>query len=411
MNLLFINKFFWRKGGSESVYFDEMSLLKSRGHRILPFSMQDPRNLPTEYSRYFVSHIDYERAGAIQKLRAAGRIIYSLEARRRMARLLREQAIDIAHFHIFQHQISPSVFGPLRQAGIPLVLTLHDLKPLCPNYLMYTQGRVCEACKGRRFYNCVRYRCTKGSRAASLVNMVEMYLHHALGYYRQVDRYIAVSRFYRDKMIEYGFPESQITYIPNFVDTQRFAFSGKDAGYGIYIGRLSAEKGLKTLLDACEKVPEIPMKIVGTGPMEQELKAEAERRRLAQITFCGYKTGKELTELLSAASFSVLPSEWYENCPMSALESLSTGTPVIGAESGGIPELIAHGKDGFHFPPGDAEALADRMRRLWTSQEKRVAMGRAGSEKIRADFTAERHYEQLQALYASLAPEHRQQGT
>ena len=276
---------------------------------------------------------------------------------------------------------------------------------------MYTQGRVCEACKDQRFYNCVRYRCTKGSRAGSLVNTVEMYLHHALGYYRQVDRYIAVSRFYRNKMIEYGFPESQITYIPNFVDTQRFAFAGKDAGYGVYIGRLSAEKGLKTLLDACERAPEIPIKIVGTGPMEQYLKAETERRRLANITFCGYKTGNELTELLSAASFSVLPSEWYENCPMSVLESLSVGTPVIGADSGGIPELIEHGEDGLHFSPGDTEALADRMRRLWASREQRLAMGRAGAEKIRTDFTAERHYEQLRMLYASLTPEHRKQGT
>ena len=148
MNILFINKFFWDKGGSEAVYFGEMDLLEKHGHTVIPFSMQDERNHASEYSKYFVSNINYETATKYEKFVSASRIIYSFEAKRKITELLENIKIDVAHFHIFQHQISPSVFGPLKKAGIPIVLTLHDLKPMCPNYQMYTQGHICEKCKG-----------------------------------------------------------------------------------------------------------------------------------------------------------------------------------------------------------------------------------------------------------------------
>jgi glycosyltransferase involved in cell wall biosynthesis len=236
--------------------------------------MKDSRNIPTDYEEYFVSNIDFEseNTGLSQKIKTAGRIIYSTEARKKINLLLQKKSVDLAHFHIFQHQISPSVFGPLKKRNIPLVLTLHDLKPICPSYLMYTNDKICEACKGNRFYNCVLNKCTKNSLIKSVVNMLEMYLHHQLGYYQSVDKYIAVSEFYRQKMIEFGFPSDQITHIPNFIDTDKFKHAGRDDGYGLYFGRLSNEKGLNTLLDACACCPDIPMVITGTGPAEKELR-------------------------------------------------------------------------------------------------------------------------------------------
>ena len=402
MNLLLINKFFWKKGGSEAVYFSEMDLLKAHGHQVIPFSMQDKRNFTSEYAKYFVSNIDYANAGLKEKLTAAGRIIYSVEAKQKIDCLLQDHKIDIAHFHIFQHQISPSVFGPLRKAGIPLVLTLHDFKPICPNYLMYTNGHICENCKGRKFYNCMLNSCTKNSKFKSMINMVEMYFHYLMGYYKNVARYIAVSEFYRQKMIEFGFPPEQITLIPNFIDTEKFQYIGQDKGYGLYFGRLSDEKGLNTLLKACTNTRDVPILIAGTGPAEEELQKKASTLGLEHVTFIGYKSGQELIDLLAGASFTILPSEWYENCPMSVLESLAVGTPVIGSRSGGIPELIEEEQDGLTFEMGNADDLADKMNRLWRSATQRREMGLNGSKKIASQYTAKIHYNRLMRLYTEL---------
>ena len=402
MKLLLINKFFWRKGGSEAVYFGEMDLLNAHGHQVIPFSMHDERNIPSEYADYFVSNVDYENSGLKEKLAVAARIIYSVEARQKIAHLLQDHQIDIAHFHIFQHQISPSVFGPLRKAGIPLVLTLHDLKPICPSYLMYTNNRICEDCKDRKFYNCVLNRCTKNSRFKSLVNMVEMYFHYLMGYYQNVDRYIAVSEFYRQKMIEFGFPPEQITHIPNFIDTEKFKYAGRDEGYGLYFGRLSHEKGLDTLLEACATTRDIPIRITGTGPAAEELQKKANALELDHVSFTGYKSGRDLIDLLEGASFTVLPSECYENCPMSILESLAVGTPVIGSRTGGIPELIEEGQDGFTFETGNAEDLADKMRQLWSYPELRREMGMSGTKKVLSRYVPDAHYKSLASVYAEL---------
>jgi len=234
VNIISINKFYWNKGGSEAVFFGEKSLLESRGHTVIPFSMKDDKNFASEYDKYFVDNIDYESTGSRGKMIAAVNILYSFEARKNMKRLLHDFSPDIAHFHIFQHQISPSVFGPLRDSKVPLVLTLHDLKPICPTYKMYTNDAVCEACKGRKFYHCFTNKCTKGSSFKSLINTVEMYLHYLLGYYQNVDKYIAVSKFYRDKMIEYGFREDQVEYLPNYIDADLFCRPYANDGYGLY---------------------------------------------------------------------------------------------------------------------------------------------------------------------------------
>ncbi len=402
MNIVSINKFFWQKGGSEAVFFGEKTLLESKGHTVVPFSMDDDKNLPSDYSKYFVSNIDYATAGGTAKFRSAMNIIYSFEAKVKMQQLLKDFKPDVAHFHIFQHQISPSVFGPLKKKGIPLVLTLHDLKPICPTYKMYTNDHVCEACRGRKFYNCFIKKCTKGSRFKSLINTVEMYLHYFLGYYQGVDRYIAVSQFYRDKMIEYGFSPQQVVYIPNFIDAAKFERPYADEGYGLFFGRLSYEKGLDHLLDAASRVSDIPLYIAGSGPLEAQLKQVVVERGLDNIRFLGFVSGDDLLDLISSASFTVIPSIWYENCPMSVLESLALRTPVIGAEIGGIPELVNHEVDGYTYEAGKGQALAEVMRAMMSDPEGRRKMGEAGRKKIVEDFNEETHYQQLIDLYQEI---------
>lgn len=399
MKILQINKFHWMKGGSEAAYLGLLDLLQQHGHLAVSFSMKDRRNLSSAYGRFFVEHVDYESGALRDKIAAAAKIIYSVDARDKMRLLLSELQPDVAHFHIFQHQISPSVFGPLHGKNIPLVLTMHDLKPLCPNYKMLTNGRICEKCKGRKFYHCFLNKCSKGSRLKSLVNTLEMYFHYAMGYYQSVDKFIAVSDFYRKKMVEFGFPEHQVVHIPNFIDATRFQFSTDDKGYGLYFGRLSEEKGVATLLHALSSCPEIPFFIVGSGPLEADLKRLATEINLVNVKFCGFQTGEALQKLLREASFTVIPSEWYENCPMSVLESLSMGKPVIGAQIGGIPELIDDGLDGLIFESGNPRDLAAKMKLLWGNPALRRSMGLHGRNKVERDYNPEKHYDRIMAVY------------
>ncbi|HIA07543.1 MAG TPA: glycosyltransferase family 1 protein [Chromatiaceae bacterium] len=402
MKALLVNKFYWMKGGSEAVFFGDKALLEANGHDVVPFSMQDSKNVPSEYSDSFVSNIDYTSGKIRDKITSAARIVFSMEARKKMRQLVQKTSPDVAHFHIFQHQISPSVFAPLRKAGIPIVLTLHDLKPICPNYKMFTHGEVCERCKGRKFYNCVKHKCTKGSTGKSLVNMVEMYFHYFAGYYQNVDRYVAVSRFYQRKMIEFGFSEDQVVYIPNYIDCEDFAPSGSDDDYALYFGRLSEEKGLETLLEAAKLQPDIRILIAGTGPAEDALKQLAASLNLDNVEFVGFQTGEAMRNLLDRASFTVLPSKWYENCPMSVLESLAMEKPVVGANIGGIPDLIADGVDGFLYDNRSPADLAEKMDRLWQDKALRRTFGQTGRSKVAAEFNPQKHYDQLIALYQDI---------
>lgn len=401
MRILLVNKFFWRKGGSETVFFGEKKLLEERGHETVAFAMKHPDNLPSPHARFFVDQVDYASGSLGERLRAAGNVVYSFEARRRLELLLADERIDLAHLHVFQHQLSPSIFEPLRKRNIPIVLTLHDLKPICPNYRMLTHDGVCERCKGGRFYQCFLHRCTKRSALGSLVATVEMYVHRALRSYRHVSAYVAVSRFYREKMIEFGCSPERIAHVPNWVDAAAFALPGVDLGYGMYFGRLSEEKGLPTLMRALTQAPRLPFYIVGSGSAERDLRRSALALGLTNVVFTGHREAGELARLVAGASFSVIPSEWYENCPMSVLESFAAGKPVIGANIGGLPELIDHEVDGLVFEPGNADDLAASMLRLWSDPAQRAAMGRAARRKAVERFSPERHYRELLAVFAA----------
>jgi len=399
MDILQINKFYWRKGGSEAAYFGLIELLQQHGHRVISFSMKDNRNFSSEFSQYFVENIDYEKKGIADKIVSVGKIIYSFDAMNKMRALLHDVKPDIAHFHIFQHQISPSVFGPLRERGIPLVLTLHDLKPICPNYKMLTHGRICEKCKNRKFYQCFLNKCSKGSSLKSFVNTIEMYFHYAMGYYQKVNKFIAPSLFYRDKMIEFGFPATQVIHIPNFINLTHFEVSNIDKGYGMYFGRLSEEKGVMTLLRSLRTTPDIPFYIVGNGPQELAMRQLVAEYDISNVSFLGFKSGDDLKRLVMESSFIVIPSEWYENCPMSILESFAMGKPVIGARIGGIPEMIQELTDGITFESGNADDLAEKMRVLWNDPCLRKIMGKNGRDKVASQYTPDKHYEQIMSVY------------
>ena len=398
MKILIVNKFFYLKGGAERVFFQEREFLINNGIKVIDFSMHDPRNFLSEYSSYFVSHIDYHAANGFRdKVKNALKFIHSPEAVRKIRALIQKEKPDLAHLHNIYHQLTPSIIHPLKEHGVKVVLTLHDGKLICPTYLMLDRElKPCLECRGRYFYKPFFKNCAN-SRLQSLLLMVEAYWHKFFKSYDKVDLFISPSRFLAE-VVSQRIPREKIMVLRNGIDLEEYRPTYEDGGYVLYFGRLSREKGVETLLKAHREVAgEIPLKIVGTGPIEAELKA-----KYPKAEFLGYRAGEELKSLVARASFVVVPSECYENCPMTVLEAMALGKPIIASRIGGIPELVEDGKTGLFFEAGNVEELKEKMLSLWRDRELRDEMGRAAREKAEREFSLERHCEELLRIYKKL---------
>jgi len=400
MKILLVNKYFYLRGGSDKVFFDEAALLQSKGHKVGFFSMQHPRNFPSRYAPDFVSRVDYaEKMGLLRRWQAAGRILYSLEAKRKLRRLLARERFDIVHLHNIYHQLSPSILDAVAEAGLPAVMTLHDYKMVCPAYTLFSRGRVCERCSQGRYFHVLLRRCVQDSYGKSLVCLAEMYLHHRLlGLYGKVARFIAPSQFMKNKLQDLGFP-GQVSHVPNFVNAEAYLphFGGEEQSL-VYFGRLSKEKGLPTLLQAMAGLP-ATLKLIGEGPERPRLAETVRQARLANVRFLGYRQGASLWAEIRRSRFTVLPSEWYENFPLAVLESFALGKPVLGARIGGIPELVQDGETGLTFEPGNVKDLREKILYLLNHPHLLMEMGRKGRELAEKEFNPQKHYESLMSIF------------
>jgi glycosyltransferase involved in cell wall biosynthesis len=401
MKILFLNNFNYLRGGTEKVLFEEMRLLREAGHEAAVFSRGNEKNEPAQFGEFFPPPLDTERMGlSLASLCTACELIYSNSARRGVREVIRQFRPDVAHAHNIYGRLSLSVLDELKSAGVPVVMTLNDLKLLCPSYLMLRNGLVCERCKGKKFHNAVVTRCHKGSYPASFVYALESWINHSLGKYGSVRRFITPSRFLRDKFLEYGWDGGKFTYLPNFIDCSQIQGCRPGGEYLLYIGRLSREKGVSTLLKAYRSLERpIPLVVVGEGPEREALQRDVVNAGI-QVTFTGYLRGGELNGALNGARGVVIPSECYENAPLSLLEAFAAGKPVLGARIGGIPEMIDEGVNGFLFEPGNAHELAETIHSFLTlSQEIVDGMGFSARSKVKERFTAKRHMEDLLKLY------------
>jgi glycosyltransferase involved in cell wall biosynthesis len=401
--LLSINNYYYLRGGSEAVYFEHNRLFEHAGWEVVPFSMQNPQNQPSRWSTHFIRDTAGDAEGsAVAKLARAATAIYSTEAARRIRELIASARPTIAHAHNIYHHLSPSVLVELHRQGIPAVLTLHDLKLVCPAYKMYTQGGVCERCRGGALRNVILNRCIKNSTAMSALVWLESTVHRMLDLYmRNVTRFVVPSRFFLAKLAEWGVDTSRFVHIPNSVTVEAGAPGQEPGDTFVYLGRLVPEKGVATLIRAAAQA-RIRLRIIGTGSEEAEL------RRLAgelggEVEFTGYLTGPALRAALSSARAVVVPSEWYENAPISVMEASALGLAVIGADIGGIPELIRPGETGFVFTSGSVDSLAEvlaRVRALPAAALRRL--GAAGREWMRAEFSPPVYRDRMLDLYGQI---------
>lgn len=403
MKILIINKFLYPRGGDAISALATGKLLESKGHQVIFWGMNHPLTPEYPMKRLFVDSIDYDAdVGLLMKLRMAGNILYSFEAKKKIRRLIEEEKPDIVHLHNFAHHISPSILDIFKRHEIPVVMTVHDYKLVCPAYTMSLKGKPCEKCMNGEYYHCISNRCVKGSYAKSMLSAAEMHLHHRiLHIYDIIDRYIAPSQFIKDKIMAMGF-KGDITYLPNFININDFSPSYAWEGNSIvYFGRLSPEKGLITLIEAMSDVENISLNIIGDGPIKDKLEMQTGTKSNKNIRFLGYRAGQELKEEIKRSMFVILPSACYENCPRSILEAFAMGKPVIGADIGGIPELIKDGQNGYLFKSGDVNDLKDKITMLACRPDKIIEMGKEARTYAEKLYDAPRHYEKLMEVYKS----------
>lgn len=363
MKILLIDVYNYNKGGAETVCFNTGKMLEEHGHKVIYFTLKWNNNNPSPYSKYFPESKE-TRTGVFKQVKNVVNYFYHFEAAKKIEQLIQDEKPDLAHIHLLWGQITPSIFPVLKKYHIPILFTVHDYRIVCPAYTFRNgKGNICEECQGKYFYKCFTNTCTKGNKIMSAVMAAEQYFRNCFfNPAKYIDGFVYVSNFAKhiqEKYMPVLKNKPNITlynFSSSIVNTPKKISEDK---YFLFFGRLSYEKGVLTLLEAFSKLPQCKLKIVGTGPLEKELKGFKEQYQLNNIEFLGYKRGKELEELVSNAHFVIVPSEWYENNPMTIIEAYSVGTPVIGAQIGGIPEIIIDQKTGYQFESGNIKALSE----------------------------------------------------
>ena len=396
LNVLNVSQNFFVRGGSDSYFLSLGQLLSERGNSVVPFCARSEKDLPSDWARFFPIGANFESPSGLDVMRYH----YSRAARRNLTELVSRKKFDVAHLHIYYGKLTSSILPVLKEAGIPIVQTVHDYKLICPVYTCSRGGKPCEACHGKEYWRALVHRCNRGSYLRSAVSMSESYVSRWLGSVAAIDQFVAVSHFFAEKMKENGIDSRKISVVPNFIDVTRFVRQVEAGRYFVYFGRLERSKGIGTLLAAFERLPDIPLIVIGEGGFLTEARASAAGS--TNIQFVGFKKGSELYNLVGGAVASILPAEAYENCPMSILESFALGRPVIGARIGGIPELIEHGEDGYIVEPRDVDALSSCVRTVW-EQRAKSEMGKAARRKVEQRFSADVHYRRIRAVYDSLS--------
>ena len=394
MKILMVNKFLYPSGGSETYMLRLGRYLQSRGHEVEYFGMAHEGRVVGNSAGCYVAETDY-RSRAVRTPLLFLKTIYSPEARRKMGIVLDRFRPDVVHLNNINFQLTPSIYYAVKQRGIPMVQTIHDPQIGCPCHRLFIEHaqRVCTECLGGKYSRCVINRCVSGSRLKSLAAALESWYYHRRNAYGLVDRYICPSDFMAGILRRSGVDASRLETLRNFPTMEPAPGpAAEKKNYVLYFGRYSVEKGLLTLIEACRRLSEILFVFAGAGPMEGAL------RGLPNLKDVGFRSGDALQTLIAQAAFSVYPSVWYENCPMSVLESQMLGTPVVGADIGGIPELIIPGVTGELFESGSADALAGVISGLYRDRKRLRAM-QDGCRTHMSEAGMSQYYARLMDIY------------
>jgi glycosyltransferase involved in cell wall biosynthesis len=386
--MLLVHNHYRQPGGEDTVFEAEKALLERHGHEVVTFVE------------------DNARLEGVNPLKVAVNATWSREAQRNIHKLIEQARPDVVHFHNTFLRISPAAYYVVKDLGLPVVQTLHNYRLICPGALLMRDGKVCEDCLRKIVpWPGVVHGCWRNSRSGTMVVAAMLTFHNVRRTWEnQVDVYIALTEFARKKFVQGGLPEEKIVVKPNFVHPD--PGDGEHKGnFALFVGRLSAEKGIRTMLSAWRLLKSVPLKIVGDGPLMSEVKAQIEREQLA-IEVLGRRPREEVFSLMRQASFLVFPSEWYEGFPMTIAEAFACGLPVIASRLGAMAEIVEDGRTGLLFEPENPEDLADKVAWAWTHPKEMAEMGREARREYEAKYTAEQNYEMLMTIYEKAMASH-----
>lgn len=387
MRILLSNKFYYRRGGDCIYMLSLEQLLRARRHEVAVFAMDYPENLETPWRKYFPQNMS--------RLMALTRPFGSREVKDKFSRLLDDFRPDVVHLNNIHTQLSPVMAELAHKRGIRVVWTLHDYKLLCPRYDCLRGGKeICELCFGGDKRPCMANRCMKGSALASWIGYKEAVTWSRERLEACTDLFICPSRFMAEKMAQGGFSKDKLKVLCNFIDIEKCKktdYNKED--YYCYVGRLSHEKGVGTLVEAAARLP-YRLKVIGGGELSEELKVKSEELE-GNVEFMGYRQWNDIKETVGRARFTVIPSEWYENNPLSVIEAECLGTPVLGARIGGIPELIDEGVSGMTFTSGDAGDLAEKIKAMFSTEFDYKGI----AERSMARYNADAYYDEIMECY------------
>jgi glycosyltransferase involved in cell wall biosynthesis len=405
MRILHVDKFLRRSGGAAVYLLDTAERQRRAGHDVEFFAMQDDRNLPATYERFFPSHVSLEPPppGLRDRITTAGRMVYSLEAARGMAEVVERFRPDVVHLHNVYHQLSPSILRPLAKRAIPTVMTVHDAKLVCPTYRLLSHGRLCDACVGGRVWEATRRRCQGGSLAASAVLTVESGLHRATRAYGHIARFIVPSQFLTAMLRRGGVFPDRLRQLNNPVDTAGTETRrGPGEGF-VSIGRLAPEKGVDTTIRAVGLTAGATLTVAGEGPARESLERLAAEVAPGRVRFVGQLDAGGVTALNRSARAALAVARWHENMPLSALETMAAAVPLVVSGLGGLPELVDDEVNGLVVPHDDPAALAAVLSRLQSDPDAALRFGLASRRRMEQQFDVGRHLERLFDLYDEAA--------
>ena len=395
MKILLINKFLYPNGGSETYIFKLGQQLMDLGHEVQYFGMEHEGRIVGNRVESYTSDMDFHGGSKLAKLTYPIKTIYSSEARKKLRLVLEDFQPDVCHLNNFNYQLTPSIILEIRKWSkrCKILYTAHDYQLVCPNHMCrtVTTNENCEKCLGGHFLNCTKGKCIHGSLAKSAIGTMEATFWKLKGVYQHIDTIICCSRFMKTKLDTYKVLSGKTVAMHNFVEpVEKKDVQKQD--YILYFGRFSQEKGIGTLIQVAKELPDVQFIFAGSGPLEEQVNG------VANIKNVGFQRGEALEKLIREARFSIYPSEWYENCPFSVMESQMYGTPVVGANIGGIPELIEPGKTGLLFESGNAADLKEKIEKLWNDRDLLENM----SQNCTPDRFAslEKYTEELMKYYA-----------
>lgn len=399
MKILQINAHHYPLGGTETYYLSLSKLLENNGHQIAHLSMQDPQNVPSPWSRYFISHLDFDSKGISAYAHKLFRAIYSLEAQQKIKALLVDFSPDIVHIHNLSYFITPSILSTIKERDIPIVQTVHDYHLVSPNFQLFDHGRINEITKPNLYYKALLKPDLHDSFSGTLLAVLASYFQHSLKLYeKHISLHLSPSRFIMQTLAGYHFKPQKIIYLPNFIETKTTSSKSLDRSpkYVLLYGNLTPAKGINFMIEIAKQTPGIQYLFVGN------FASSIKPPHVPNIRHLPHQIPSKMSEIIHRSTFVVVPSLWFENQPYTILESYLHSKPVIASRIGGIPEIVKPNQTGLLFEPGNRQDCITKIKYLWNSSQKTQALGRSALQFAKTEFSPELHYQKIIKIYRQL---------